>query len=592
MFRGNLRLRMSALLIVFVFLVFLFAGILFAVYERRNQRLLYDAFYETVIATSHSLDRELSAVESLGIDLLTDGTLRSALRDLNRGPSPYERYLITRDLGPRLRLYTSLSYVHGVVAVDAAGRLVHSGGDVPRLYRMLDPNEIETFSESGEPERWIVPGVESNRLFHMRTLRDADVGSFDTLGVMVIVLNKAALARATVTSPFADSLEMSVFHGNRPVYSYRSEIATRLGRERIGESGYSVKTVGGTRYFVATGYSRNRSLTFVYAIPYRLLFSSIQELRVLFTIVGVVVCAALVAMSMWLAKDVTDPIVRLARHMRKVEQADFRKGVFDLGGTARDDEIGVLHREFALMLDRIEALIGERYRSELALKDAQFRSLQLQVNPHFLYNTLDSINWLAQLNDQEEIATMVQSLGTLLRSSLDSGTPAVTLAQELSLLDNYLQVQKIRYADRLLVGFDIDERCLECGVPKLILQPLVENAIKYALEQIDRPCEIRVSADVTADEIELRVSDNGPGIERGYADAVLAGTVVTTGSGVGIRSIVERLRRLYSHRASLTIESERGSGATVVLRLPCEDAGRLAARMRDIGRHSNAGDHS
>lgn len=581
---------MSALLISFVFIVFLFAAALFAIYERRNRDLLNDTLYEMVLATSHSLGRELSAIESLGMDLLTDGTIREALREMSSDLAPYERFEITSELGPRLRLYTSLSYVHGVVAVASDGRPIHSGGDVPRLYRMLDREEIESFVASEDAQRWIVPGNDSNRLFYLRTVRDADTSSFDELGVIVVVVNKDSLARTTVTSPFGESLELDVLYRAQPVYTYRSGIATSLDVERIGRGSYSVENIEGDRYFVATGYSSDRALTFVYGLPYHLLFSSVQDLRLLFTIVGLILCAVLVALSTWLARDVSEPIVRLARHMGRLEGVNFRKGVSDLGATSRDDEIGVLHREFALMLDRIDSLIGERYRSEIALKDAQFRSLQLQVNPHFLYNTLDSINWLAQLSDHGEIVTMVQSLGTLLRASLDNRTPAVTLEQELNLLEHYIRIQKTRYSERLDVAFDIDDRCRQCGVPKLTLQPLVENAIKYGLEQIELRCRIRISALPVDGNLELRIADNGQGMDREYAEAVLAGTVVTHGSGVGIRNIIERLRWLYSDRARVDIDSEHGTGTTIILSLPCEAATALIARMHEIGGDRNASD--
>ncbi len=233
------------------------------------------------------------------------------------------------------------------------------------------------------------------------------------------------------------------------------------------------------------------------------------------------------------------------------------------------------------MLTKIENLIHENYRKQLLIKDAQFKTLQAQINPHFLYNTLESINWIAQLNSQGRIAAMVQALGDLLRVSINGQKLFVTMEEEADLLRQYVLIQKIRYEERLSVTIDVGREVHPFAIPKLTLQPFVENAIKYGLESNAGQCLIGVRAELNGrflshSRLRQRPGDSTPLLQR-----ILEGKVEARGSGLGIKNIHERLKECYAGECGLLLDVTPGGGTTVtitVARLGLEEARALMER--------------
>ncbi|OYP00499.1 sensor histidine kinase, partial [Lachnotalea glycerini] len=175
--------------------------------------------------------------------------------------------------------------------------------------------------------------------------------------------------------------------------------------------------------------------------------------------------------------------------------------------------------------------------------DTQYRALQAQINPHFLYNTLNSINWMIKSNENEDASRMILSLGTLLRVALSSNTVS-TVLEELELVEDYIFIQKFRYGKR--VEFII-KKCsgLELfKIPSMSIQPLVENAIFYGVENSLQPCTIEIKLDKEEDYLNIIVSDNGMGMEDDLLEKVKNFQVKTTGNGIGLKNIKERLTLL------------------------------------------------
>jgi two-component system sensor histidine kinase YesM len=175
---------------------------------------------------------------------------------------------------------------------------------------------------------------------------------------------------------------------------------------------------------------------------------------------------------------------------------------------------------------------------------------------------------LAQLNDQDVIASMVQALGDLLRASIGSKRPVIPLAEEMQLLRQYVLIQKLRYGERLQVGIELPDSLGTVAVPKLALQPFVENSIKYGLEASAAGCRILVAAEERADHVAVTVRDDGPGMEPCLMEQIREGLVEPRGSGVGIKNIQDRIAQVYGDEGSLCVESAPGSGVVVTLLLP------------------------
>ena len=235
------------------------------------------------------------------------------------------------------------------------------------------------------------------------------------------------------------------------------------------------------------------------------------------------------------------------------------------------DEMGLLHRTFRLMVERINTLITENYANQLLIKETEFKALQAQINPHFLYNTLESINWIAKVNKQTKISSMVESLAFLLRNSISMKEEILTLGEELEVVESYVTIQKYRFDDRLIFELDVPERLLGRRLPKLTLQPLLENAIHYALEPTIGKSRIVVHAELTDDELLVSVEDDGPGMPEDTLERLRSGELKARGKGIGLLNIDERIKLAFGERYGLRIESEPGRGARVIVALPRDE---------------------
>jgi sensor histidine kinase YesM len=207
----------------------------------------------------------------------------------------------------------------------------------------------------------------------------------------------------------------------------------------------------------------------------------------------------------------------------------------------------------------------QRLQAEYTAREAQLRMLRYQLNPHFLFNTLNAINALVKLEENDKARHMLQGLSAFLRHSLEeSDVHNVSLGMELESLMLYLDIEKARFADRLVVEMDIDPRARDARVPSLILQPLVENAMKYAIDTSEDGGTVSIRADTSGDTLRLEISDSGPGIETLDTDMA---------RGVGLRNTLERLGTLYGDSYTFSTFNRDPTGLSVQIRLPYEKLG-------------------
>lgn len=206
----------------------------------------------------------------------------------------------------------------------------------------------------------------------------------------------------------------------------------------------------------------------------------------------------------------------------------------------------------------------ENVEKQLIIKETELKALQAQINPHFLYNTLESINWLAKANQQKQISKMVESLGFLLRNSIHMKKDIVTIQEEADIVRHYMTIQRFRFEERLNFTLDIDDEVKHCLIPKLTLQPLAENAIQYALEPFTRPCAIRIQAKKAKGCVCITVEDNGPGMDGRILES-------TGGRGIGLWNIRERISLTFGEPYGLRIHSEHEKATRIVITIPCRN---------------------
>mgnify|MGYP002626881243 CR=1 FL=1 len=226
-------------------------------------------------------------------------------------------------------------------------------------------------------------------------------------------------------------------------------------------------------------------------------------------------------------------------------------------------ELTILGGEFNEMLDRIQQMVTEEYEYRLLAERTEYKLLQAQINPHFIYNVLDSIYWMSRMKNQSSnVAEMAISLSRILRYSVNKNDDHhTTVARELQLCQHYLQIQNIRYQGKFRVTIDVDDEIMDCTIIKFLLEPFVENAIVHGLEAKPGDGALKIVGKDLGDEMEFRIQDDGAGVPDPsvfYA-------------GYGITNVIERIKRCYvSENAGCTFTSSPDSGTTVIIRVPKE----------------------
>ncbi len=279
----------------------------------------------------------------------------------------------------------------------------------------------------------------------------------------------------------------------------------------------------------------------------------------------------LMPLLMIISNLVTKPLRRLCEAINEFSTGDFEQQV----EVMTHDEVGEVAECFNKMVYAIKELIDENYVITLAEKESELAALQAQINPHFLYNTLDSLYWQAMNADNEEIAESILALSQLFRLVLSQGKREVTVGQETELVSRYLQIQKMRFSKRLEYKIDVEDSVKKAKIPKLILQPFVENAIVHGFENVSTPCELTVSGIREGDNIRFEIRDTGIGMRQDQIDEIWEEEPDQyRKQRIGryaIKNIRERLQRKYQDRFTLEIQSEVGKGTTVILIVPYEE---------------------
>lgn len=211
--------------------------------------------------------------------------------------------------------------------------------------------------------------------------------------------------------------------------------------------------------------------------------------------------------------------------------------------------------------DRINRVKEEQQR---LLQEKQMQQLRAQVRPHFLYNTLESIYCLAQNAPDQRIAVMTDALGKMLRASLNESRDIVTVAEDLQVTREYLRIQLIRYGDRLQVEYDVEEQVMSCQIPAMTIQPLVENAVHHAAEEMLDTCVIRICGRVTEDGVDIVVEDNGPGMDEDILNKLETGEVKPEGLGIGMRNIHKRVQYAFHGPYGLRVKCSDGVTRIIV----------------------------
>ncbi|MDG0791049.1 sensor histidine kinase [Cohnella ginsengisoli] len=305
---------------------------------------------------------------------------------------------------------------------------------------------------------------------------------------------------------------------------------------------------------------------FIAAIPYETLTHDVQQVTLLIAVIGGICFLFALLGAAILNRLIAIPIVRMARSMKMVKEGNLDMRI----GVRTNDELGLLASGFNTMIARIQDLLQHVKIEQREKREYELALIQSQIKPHFLYNTLDVIYTLSQMDRPKDVQRTTKALADYYRIVLSKGSEQITLEEELNGLRDYLSIQKIRYSDVFDYQIYVDKSLLPCPMLKLTLQPLVENAIYHGLKTKSGFGHLIVRGRREGERMVLTVEDNGTGMSEARIRDALGGVDDKKRPvSYGLRSVHERVRLYFGEMHGVRIESEPGKGTRVTILLPC-----------------------
>ncbi len=331
-----------------------------------------------------------------------------------------------------------------------------------------------------------------------------------------------------------------------------------------GENGFYREKYSGQDMLVTYYESNIQDMTYISVVPFKEITRELNtSLKVTLSIVAVVIALAFIALS-FLTMKITKPIKKMTVLMKKVEQGNLDV----LINTDRKDEIGTLGRSFNSMTRKLKILIEEVYKIQLSRKEAELKTLQAQINPHFLYNTLDVIYWTSRLENAPRTGEIVSALAKLFKLGLNKGSEITTIKKEVEHVQSYLTIQKFRYDEIPEFRIAVDESILEHSTIKLILQPFVENALMHGIAEMGGRGRVEILGRDQGKNICFEVIDNGKGMEEDRIREIFEENFESDQKGYGVRNVHKRIKLYFGQDYGVEIFSKTASGTKVVITIP------------------------
>ncbi|NLN63918.1 MAG: sensor histidine kinase [Clostridiaceae bacterium] len=544
--------------------------LIFSLY-RSYTHLIYTESSEVLCLYTIIAQSRLSRIEDLSYEILSNHSIQENMKTYTLSDSSYEKNLAKKTL--YTQLFTRWVMDKNILSIT----FIFFDGDKVETSsrRNLDvtsekiDNLIVLANQLDGSLQWKANIFGDNTLTLFRTINDISGDGFKPLGTLIINIDANYF------------LEHSFIH-----QKYMPSIFCVADGEILSESPfdiepfeilgfmdsanpYDIVSVDREQYFISAKELNYTHWFLVYILPVKDILYNIRTINLIYILILSIVVTLVLFVGYQITDGITKPIIRLTKAIKVVENGDYTVALKepDLDGKYGISEVVQLTKDFSDMVHKIDHLINEGYVKQLMIMEMRYKVLQQQINPHFLYNTLDTINWKAIEGSQTEISTMVRSLSKMLRGSVKD-PDIITIRDAISFVEEYLTIQKMRFEERLEYHADILPETLNCKIPRLTLQPIVENCIIHNLEKYAAVCRISISSSLTNESIEICVEDNGRGADLLYVEKVLNGEAEAGNTSIGIRNIHERIRISFGEQYGLKVENVVPSGTKVIVHLP------------------------
>ncbi|MDQ6420289.1 sensor histidine kinase [Paenibacillus sp. LHD-117] len=585
--RSRLMLAFSLLLII------PFTALVFLLTEASSELIresIETSTSQTIEQFGSHLNTFLKQVEEIGNQVMSSSMTQEWITTLMNPDSAMEERLIAKQ-----RLVDSLaSYtINNSSGITIGVFTDYTGGIWTQDRTFADQSWHKRFSE--DEVRWTKAHYDpdqadetmKSRLINSYALPLVQLQTFTNVGFVKVNYPTTALRSGLDKISFGESGRAFLVEKDgssvleQPLTAEEQHIV-KLGMDRINgqaagepEGFFSIEQAG-KNYLLFYRYFPAQNWYVVGAVPEKELFVKIDDIKRTLLLISFGLLVSAILLAFWLSYGITRPLTSMARAMKHVEKGEFAQALAMMPSVRTGhSEVGYVTRVFESMANRLRYLIETEFETNLRRKNAEYKALLLQINPHFFNNTLEIIGGLAAMKRNDVVMDATEALGQMMRYSLNLNSDLVKVKEEMAYIRDYLFILQLRYEDRLEVAIEEDMAAGGLLIAKFLLQPIVENAVKYSLEK-NGIAQVSITVRKAGDKLELRVADNGIGMAPAYVQQLLTEVSVSDsadilnsgGDSIGLRNVLSRCRLYYGEGLKVTIDSKLGEGTAIQLTIP------------------------
>lgn len=567
----TVKISVAYAMFVIVFGIVVVCGlwVSFNVYDEK----LYDNSLLELNFFTEKVDGNLEQVERFSALVAMDSDIQERLSTMMEESSysqeyAYQAYMLRALLIDQLN---EMDCVKNITYTDQVKTNMEVGTATGELDSEKYNGLLNAFSKAKGGYVYLDPSEEYPYMLSGRNIRKRIDSSLDYLGSLILVTDVSGILDNLRDSLTAEHSMLYVYHDNYLIYPESTDMTDLDTLE--GKQGYDIVRYKGQQYFRCYISSQHTGWTYVNMYPYSDIYGRVEMVRAGMVMVYIFLILASIPIIRFASHTITAPLEHLKQSMQIVETGDFSNAGYIVPDQTSDDEVMSLVKEFNIMLDQINILIHENYEKQILLEQTKYKMLQAQINPHFLYNTLNSISWMIKLGQTEDASKMIIELGILLRASF-AKEPYGTVEEEINMVKSYIAIQRYRYKKRAEFILESSGDLGEYMIPRMILQPLVENGINYGIDESLDYGRIEVHITEEEDDICLEVINSGPGMSESDLEQARQFIIQPKGHGIGLKNIKERLNIAFEAH-EFRIESDVEEGTRILIRVPKRRKGEM-----------------
>lgn len=573
----KLPLRISTKITFAYFIIILITVIISSVIFQQisfyhAKKNISEVSVQTISSINAGVDIIFEDVNNYSKMIFSNDTLQELLRngsmysDLNK-QSQVSHYLYN--------MLQTTSLIESVIIYDQKGNHYSLGKKMPPNILISEVEQAPWFSRVVENKGNYTVSLnaegafsihrEGNFISLIRQIRDLNTS--EPLGILAINISEDTIRQSYSSVVDESDVHIAILdeYGQRVVQNdeddFIGEIKNDIARKLLKkDTGFITYKRNGVQYLVSYVSQMSQGWSYISIMPLDNLSFNNSSLGISVFIILIINGIIMLVSSILISKTITTPINQLLGKMRNVERGEFEI----LSIKAKDYEFEKLFIGYNIMITEIERLIARVVEKQNIIRKTELNVLQAQIKPHFLYNTLDSALSLALSSEMEKVCELIEALESYYRLIVSKGKEVVTIGEEIALIENYLIIQKIRYPDLFEVLYDIDETCLKVPMLKLVLQPLVENALYHGIRPKGKKGTITIRTYRTENKVILSIEDDGVGMSQDQIDAIF-NCPTEENESFGLWGTVERVRIHYDCMDCVQIESCPSVGTKIII---------------------------